>query len=70
MYPPGEDTDDLPTHLTTDVVSLTHTSIESAIIATTYWGDEDAGNCVCVKVRVHRSLLFAERAQPQLGHKN
>lgn len=46
MYPPGEDSDDLPTHLTTDKVTLTHTSIESAIIATTYWGEEDEGEWV------------------------
>jgi hypothetical protein len=41
MYPPGEDTEDLPAHLTTDIVTLTHTSIESAIIATTHWEDDD-----------------------------
>lgn len=32
-----DDTDDLPSHLTTDKVTLTHTSIESAIVATTEW---------------------------------
>lgn len=43
MYAPGEDAEDLPAHLTTDCVSLTHTSIESVIIATTHWGEEEEG---------------------------
>ena len=40
MFPPGEDAEDLPPHLTSDTVTLTHISIESAIIATTHWGEE------------------------------
>lgn len=46
MFPPGEDAEDLPPHLTTDMVTLTHASIESAIIATTHWGDEHSGTYV------------------------
>ena len=41
MYAPGEDSEDFPLHLTTDMVTLTHTSIESSIIATTQWGEDD-----------------------------
>jgi hypothetical protein len=45
MYPPGVDVEGSPQlrHLTSDVVTLTDTMIESAIIATTHWGDEGEG---------------------------
>ena len=43
MYPPGEEAQDLPQHLTSDQVTLTHSSIESAIIATSCWDDKEDG---------------------------
>lgn len=33
----SEPSDDLPLHLTSDMVTLTHTAIESSIIASTCW---------------------------------
>jgi hypothetical protein len=38
-----ESSDDLPLHLTSDVVTLTHTVIESSIIASTCWEYEKPG---------------------------
>ena len=60
MFTPNEDLEDLPEHLTTDRIVITHTSIESAIIATTCWDLEDTDRtcvvcvhmCVCVHVLV------------------
>ncbi len=46
MYPPSEEAQDLPQHLITDEVTLTHSSIESAMIATTCWEDEDSSEWV------------------------
>lgn len=40
LYMHSETTDDLPLHLTSDVVTLTHTSTESSIIASTCWESE------------------------------
>ena len=40
MFAPEGDADDFPPHLTTDMVTLTHTSILSSIIATTHWDDD------------------------------
>ncbi len=47
MYPPDdEDMDDLPPHLRSDKVIITHTSIESAVIATTCWDDDADSTCL------------------------
>ena len=49
LYPPDdEEMDDLPPHLITDKVTITHTSIESAVIATTCWDDDTEGSFMCV----------------------
>ncbi|XP_064395371.1 uncharacterized protein LOC135342551 isoform X2 [Halichondria panicea] len=34
---------EFPLDLTTEMITLTHTSIETSIVATTYWGDDETG---------------------------
>jgi len=43
MYPSDRKMDDLPSHLMTEKVTLTHTSVESAVIATTCLDEKSNG---------------------------
>ena len=66
MYPPGEDTEDLPSHLTSDMVTLTHSSIESAIIATTYWGDDGTLASLTPSIMLYPSYHWGMKLYPSI----